>query len=576
MRAQKKKTRRLSIEKKVLWSVVLLGLISCCFMGITVYSMVSDDMLNSSRENTRCIAASAAKIIDGDLHDELKPGDEDSEVYQSYLASLRACKNETGVLYMYTLKPLNADYVQFVVDTDESDMQGQIGEEYEISDMMIEALAGKTVASEEPTDDEFGQYFSAFAPVYNKAGAVVAIVGVDLELSVVENSLATLRNVILLIAGISFIVSVLIGLILSKNIGKNLGIVNSKIDDVVHSDGDLTKMIRVTSGDELELMADSLNEFLAHLRAIVKEIVNAAATIYASQGNIGTQMADAVGGITTAAATMEEMTAGMEMTTAAANLIHSSVNEVGTMVEKIYQDSTQGAGRAEEISKTAIAMKEDAVKAQEHAKTLLKEITEELEAKIAQSKAVENISGLSGEIINIAKRTNTLALNASIESARAGEAGRSFAIVASQVAELSASSSRTAEEIGKVSKAAIEAVYGLNDTVAKVMNFMEQDIMRDYEKLADTGEEYNKDANEFYRILSGFKENASSLEKTMEDIQKELGIVVETIDSNTHCISDATVVITEINDNMTNIEEASKANGEVVETLKQVVGHFKI
>ncbi len=576
MKTQKKKTRKLSIEKKVLWSVMLLGLISCCFMGVTVYSMVSEDMLNSRRENTRCIAASAAKIIDGDLHDALQPGDEDTEIYQAYLASLRACKNETGVLYMYTLKPLDAENVQFVVDTDESELQGQIGEEYEISDMMLEALAGQTVASEEPTDDEYGQYFSAFAPIYNKAGAVVAIIGVDLELSIVENNLASLRTVILLIAGISFIVSILIGLFLSRSIGKNLGIVNSKIDEVVYSDGDLTKMIQVTSGDELELMADSLNEFLKRLRGIVEQIVNSAATIYASQGSIGTQMADAVSGITTAAATMEEMTAGMEMTTASANLIHEAVNEVGEMVERIYQDSARGAGRAEEVSRTAIAMKEDAAKAKERAKSLMQEITAELERKIAQSKEVENISELSGEIINIAKRTNILALNASIESARVGEAGRGFAIVATQVAELASSSSKAAEEIGKVSKAAIEAVYGLHDTVSKVMVFMEEDMMQDYEKLAETGEEYNRDANEFHRILSEFKGRASSLEKTMGDIRQELGIVVETIDNNAHCISDVTVVIADLNNNMTNIEGASKDNGEVVETLQQAVGHFKI
>ncbi len=571
-----KKTRKLSIERKVLLAVVLLGLISCCFMGLTVYFMVSDDMLDSSRENTRCIAVTAAKIIDGDLHDELKPGDEDTQVYKDYLESLRNCKNETGVLYMYTLKPMNSEFVQFVIDTDDSDMQGQIGDEYEITDIMLEAFKGKDVVSQDTTADEYGEYFSAFAPVFNKSGEVVAIVGVDLELSVVDQNLATLRNLIFLIAGISFVVSVVIGLILSKSIGRNLNTVNKKIDEVVYSDGDLTKMIKVSSGDELELMADSLNAFLERLHNIVTQIVSSGERIYDSQNKISFQMKDAVEGITTVSANMEEMTAGMQMTTASANVIHSSVVDVGQLVEQIYEESTQGASKAEQVSETAIALKLDAVKSGENAKNLLKEITEELEGKIEKSKEVERIRLLSDEIIKIANRTNILALNASIESARAGEAGKSFAVVATQVAELATNSTRAAKEIGEVSNTAIEVVEGLAGAMSKVMNFIEEVILEDYKKLAYTGEEYNKDADDFYAILSGFKERAAGLENTVDEIKRELGIVVETIDTNTHCIGDIASIVGELNNAMSRIEETSKANGNVVGDLNQAVGHFKI
>ncbi len=573
---KQKKTRKLSIEKKVLLAVVLLGLISSCFMGVLVYSTVSDDMLDSSRENTRCIAVAAAKIINGDLHDELEPGDEDTQVYQSYLESLRKCKNETGVLYMYTLKPLNKEFVQFVVDTDESEMQGLIGDEYEISDMMVEALAGKDVVSEEPTYDEYGEYFSAFAPIFNEAGKVVAIVGVDLELSVVDGNLSVLRNIIILIAGVSFVISVVIGLILSKSIGRNLNTVNMKINEVVYSDGDLTKLIKVSSGDELELMADSLNAFLSRLHDIVTQIVSAGENINDSQEKISSQMKEAVEGITTVSANMEEMTAGMEMTTASANVIHNSIGDVGQLVEQIYEDSAQGAKKAEKVSETAIALKLDAVKSEENVKTLLQEINVELESEIKKSKKVERISSLSDEIIKIANRTNILALNASIESARAGEAGKSFAVVASQVAELASNSTRAAKEIGEVSNIAIEVVEGLSESISKVMQFIEEVILMDYKKLAYTGEEYNKDADSFHEILSGFKQRAAGLESTIDEIKRELGIVVETIDTNTHCIGDIAGVVGELNNSMTSIEKASNNNSSVVSALNQAVGHFKI
>lgn len=572
----RRKTRKLSIQRKILYSVVLLGFISCCFMGITVYSMVSADMLDSSRENTRNIAATTSKIIDGGQHDTLRPGDEDTEIYQKYLQALRQCKEETGILYIYTLKPLDAGNMQFIVDSDETENQGKIGDSYETTDMMLEAMEGNTVVSEEPTNDEFGQYFSAFSPIYNQAGDVTAIIGVDLELSVIEGNLASLRNTIIIFAGISFLMSIGVGLLISRSIGRNLKVVNQKIDDVVYSDGDLTQLIQMNSGDELELMANSLNGFLEQIRSVVGKIITSADAIDGLQNNIGSHLQSAARKINLSITAMAEITDKMKITAASTATIQDTVTAMNVMVDQISGESAAGSDRAGEISQTAISMKQDAVTSREQAQVLLKEITSELNVRIDQSKAVENIGNLSEEIINIAKRTNILALNAKIESARAGEAGKSFAVVASQVAELAENSSKTAQEIGNVSRSALEAVDGLKTTISRFVSFMETNVLEDYEKLVGTGEEFNKNADEFYHLLDGFKQKTKQLSQAMGDIQTKLDTAAKTIDSNVHSVGDISETITELNRNMSYIEHCSQQNGESVNDLNQAVKHFKI
>ena len=82
--------------------------------------------------------------------------------------------------------------------------------------------------------------------------------------------------------------------------------------------------------------------------------------------------------------------------------------------------------------------------------------------KIERSKAVEEISELTTEIINITDQTNLLALNASIEAARAGEAGRGFAVVADEIGKLASNSAVAAGEIRRVSAEVISAVNELD------------------------------------------------------------------------------------------------------------------
>ena len=91
------------------------------------------------------------------------------------------------------------------------------------------------------------------------------------------------------------------------------------------------------------------------------------------------------------------------------------------------------------------------------------------------SKRAADVEGILGEIAGVAKQTNLLALNAAIEAARAGEAGRGFAVVADEVRDLSTRTSQLSQQISTVMKSMREGVSGAEEAIERLastdMNF---------------------------------------------------------------------------------------------------------
>ncbi|MBS0368852.1 MAG: chemotaxis protein [Proteobacteria bacterium] len=155
--------------------------------------------------------------------------------------------------------------------------------------------------------------------------------------------------------------------------------------------------------------------------------------------------------------------------------ILSSTNEQQTIALGLAQEGDSmdgGAGRVDDfVAHTSGVMQRvvDSVIMNSKLGMELVELTDRI------SKRASDVETILGEIGAIAKQTNLLALNAAIEAARAGEAGRGFAVVADEVRDLSTRTTQFSQQIAVVMKSMREGVKGTEDAIAKLastdMNF---------------------------------------------------------------------------------------------------------
>ena len=166
-------------------------------------------------EHAGSSAKIAAQRIDGDLLEQLQAGDEGSADYEEILSRLQEflCAGDE-IKYIYTMR-MNGDTLEFIVDADTEEEGAAIGEAYEIYDEIAEAFDGNVTVDSEMTSDEWGDFYSAFAPVHNSAGDIVGIVGVDCSATEIRIQQSALIRKFMLIELAGLAIAVVLSLVIS-------------------------------------------------------------------------------------------------------------------------------------------------------------------------------------------------------------------------------------------------------------------------------------------------------------------------------------------------------------------------
>ena len=574
---RKRKVRFLSIRQKfMLIAAACILLVSFTIGGISYYTM-QEEMLEMAADKAQAIGVLAAKQIDKTIVSSFQPGDEEGTKYIRIRDLIYDMKEASNVKYMYTLYT-DGTTVYYGVDGDLSEDFCRIGEEfpedYEYLKPVFEK--GEMLAIPELDESDGECLVTSYVPLIDFGGDIVGALGVDYDATGFKEELTNLQLQIILIVLVGCIISIALLYFATGRIVKSIKQVNDKLDELIHSDGDLTQTLTVKTGDEMEVMGGLINGLLAYIREIMVNVSNNSEVLTDASVTMLHGMVDAKEGIVDVSATMEEMNAAIEETSASVDHVTESVGVMNEAITDMASNAKWGAEYTTKINAKAQEIKVNAATEQSDAKAKSREMAERAEEAMERSKAAAEIEVLTGNILEIAEETNLLALNASIEAARAGEAGRGFAVVAGEIGKLAQNSANAAAKIQEVSKTVMEAVEALAAETGNMVTFIETTAMAGYNKLMETCETYSQDADNLQRTMVHFEEQSQSLQGTISEVDDAIKAVDFAMEENAKGVSGVTETVSGLTQNMMTLEEQANKNQKVSEELDNEVHKFKL
>ena len=572
----KQKVRRISIRTKILVPSMILVTVICLILGLNAYRHVYFGMMEMGIEEAEMAANVALSAVKGDALTGVSEGFEKAGVYHIMLADMRDVQKTCGIAYLYTLYEQDGK-VYYSMDTDETEQQNLPGALFETSyEELAGVFAGEPQAQDYIDNTESGNLISVYLPIRNSAGEVVGVLGSDYDASTIQERLERVRTSIIQLGAICLLAAIAMLVLIINGILKGLKSINGKVYDLVHNEGDLTQKLRVTSGDELELIAGNVNALLEYIRGIILEITDNSTQLDSSSRLVADHLTNAKDHVSNVSASVEEMSAAMEETSA-------SLVEINDSMKQIYQTTQEIAGKAESESETAEKVMQKAqgiyVSAETEQQTVRQRagaMANALYDRIEKSKTVERINDLTADIIKITDQTSLLSLNASIEAARAGESGRGFAVVAGEIGALAANSAKTAKEINQVSSMVIEAVTELAAEADRMIRFVEQETVAGYDKLLENSQSYQKDMERLNRVLREFAEESGRLKENMDRISASVESVRVAVEESAEGITNVAQISVELNQGMEDIESEADGNLGIAGQLQSEVHKFKV
>ncbi|MCQ4318345.1 methyl-accepting chemotaxis protein [Stutzerimonas zhaodongensis] len=386
----------------------------------------------------------------------------------------------------------------------------------------------------------------SFSPVPGLP-SVTWYVGISVEKDKAYAALASFRASALAATVIAVVfILVLLGMLI-RVLMRPLTDMGRAMTNIAEGEGDLTRRLTVQSQDEFGVLAAAFNRFVERIHGSIREVSSATEQV--------NEVAQRV-----LAASNSSMVNSDEQASRT-NSVAAAINQLGAAAQEIARNAADASQQASGASHQA----EDGRKVVEQNIEAMKQLSNNISASCAQIEALNSQTVGIGQILDVIKgiseQTNLLALNAAIEAARAGEAGRGFAVVADEVRSLAHRTQTSAQEIhGMIEQLQV----GARDSVSTMTASQRQ-------------------CESSVGIANQAGERLGSVTRSIGEIDAMNQSVATATEEQTSVIESLNMDITEINtlnqEGVENLHSTLRACGDLEQQaarLKQLVGSFRI
>lgn len=381
-----------------------------------------------------------------------------------------------------------------------------------------------------------------------------------------------IMNLLFMTLGIVIILALLISFMimsLNKRVKKIMQVSNAVAEN------DYSQTIQIESQDEFGKIAEAFNTAIINVRTMVSGIHGAIGKVTENSHTLNVYSDELSTSVHSTVEASETVSASISESAASALNINNMIDEIKFAVESVANRATEGATTTADVTRRAEVLKKDALSASDKAHEIYEDVRIITEKAIEESKAVEQINILSASILDITHQTNLLALNASIEAARAGEAGRGFAVVADEISKLADQSSQAVGRIQTVVEAVNKAVLNLCDASQKILNFVDEEVKPDYDKLVSVSEQYNHDASTFNSIMMDLSATSEELNASMDSIAEITSEMSEALTLGSDNVSNISENMQGVLDQTKTLKNINEDNNKSVQALKDEADKIK-